>query len=49
MIGTLPSGGFRSITQAGRSSRSMVTVACGRPFSASTIRVRAQNGQRGAS
>ena len=40
--GTRPSGGLRSMSHAGRFARSIVTVSYGTPFSARTMRVRAQ-------
>ena len=48
ITGTLPSG-FFSYSQAGRSARSISTVSYSIPFSARTIRTRAQYGQRAAS
>ena len=46
--GTFPTG-FFSYSQAGRSARSISTGSYSMPFSASTMRTRAQYGQRAAS
>ena len=40
--GTRPAGGLSSISQSGRRSRSISTVSYPIPFSASTMRTRAQ-------
>ena len=48
ITGTRPVGFFSKI-HAGRSDRSISTTSYSTPFSASTMRTRAQYGQRGAS